>query len=114
MSLADAVTFGKVLGLPGAMILVWYMLEKARGERNAKIEEQKIAADNKRTDAMSKGFESLAELVRDHATADQEAHSKQVDRLAAIESTLGIRKTPPQGVATVREINRARTGGGDR
>jgi predicted polyphosphate/ATP-dependent NAD kinase len=111
--MTDIITVGKVLGLPGAMILVWYLLEKARGERAAKVEEQKIAAENKKTEAMEEGFRSLASMIADHAQADTEAHGKMAEHLAAIESTLSIRKTPPQGVQ-VREVNRARTHGGDR
>lgn len=94
------------LGICGAMLLVWFRIETKRIDRNATIE------DNK-TKALAEGFKSLAELVSDHARADQDAHSKQVDRLAAIESTLGIRKTPPQGVS-VREIQRPGTQRGDR
>jgi hypothetical protein len=108
MTLADVITFGKVLGLPGAMILVWYLLEKSRGERQSKVDEQKIAAENKKTEAMEAGFRSLADLVTDHAQADQVAHGQMIERLAVVESTLNIRKTPPHGI---REINRARSQG---
>lgn len=120
----DIITVGKVLGLPGAMILVWYLLEKARGERQAKVEEQKIAAEakaaeartaaeNRKTDAMEAGFQAIANMVADHAQADTHAHGQVTERLAAIESALNIRKTPAQGVP-VREVNRARTQDGGR
>jgi hypothetical protein len=89
------------LGICGAMLLVWFRIETKRIDRNATIE------DNK-TKALAEGFKSLAELVTDHAVADHQQHARQVDRLAAIETALNIRKTPPQGVA-VREINRPRT-----
>ena len=108
MSVADFVTLGKTLGLPGVFVLVWYLLEKARGERQAKVDEAKVAADNRKTEAMEEGFRSLASMIGDHAQADQEAHAKQVDRLAAIETHLSIRKTPARGVTT--EIVRSRSG----
>lgn len=111
--MTDMITVGKVLGLPGAMILVWYLLEKARGERGAKVEELKVAAENKKTDAMEEGFRSLANMIADHSQADTASHAGMTERLAAIETSLGIRKTPPQGVQ-VREFNRQRTSDGER
>lgn len=108
MNPADFVTLGKTLGIPGVMILVWYLLEKQRGDRQATAEQQKIAAEaetqkqrtaaeNRRTDAMEEGFRALASMVADHAQADTDSHAKQGERLAAIEATLAMRKTPPQG-----------------
>ena len=94
------------LGICGAMLLVWFRIETKRIDRNATIEDKK-------TEALAQGFRSIAELVTDHARADQDAHSKQVDRLAAIESALGIRKTPPQGTP-MREFNRPRSRDGER
>lgn len=82
------------LGVCGAMLLVWFRIESKRIDRNATIEDKK-------TDALALGFRSLAELVTDHAHADQAAHSEQGQRLAAIETQLSIRiKTPARGVAT--------------
>jgi hypothetical protein len=87
------------LGICGAMLLVWFRIESKRIDRNASVEDKK-------TEALAAGFKSLAELVGDHARADQESHSKQVDRLAAIESTLSLRiKTPAKGVP-MREVVR--------
>lgn len=114
------ITAGKVLGLPGAMILIWYLLEKSRGDRLAKIEQQKIAAEskteeqriaaeNRKTDAMEEGFRSLANMFATHAQADTKAHAAMTERLAAVETTLGIRKTPPGGTP-VREIVRRTDG----
>ncbi len=94
------------LGICGAMLLVWFRIETKRIDRNATVE------DNK-TRALAEGFKSLAELVTDHAVADHQQHARQVDRLAAIETALNIRKTPPQGTA-VREFNRPRTKDGER
>lgn len=109
MSLDALITAGKVLGLPGVCVLVWYLLERQRGKREEKDNEQRIDAENRRTTALETGFRSLAELVADHRNADQEAHSKQDERMAAIETTLHLRiKTPARGVTT--EIVRNRPG----
>ena len=82
------------LGVCGAMLLVWWKLESKRIDRNATIEDKRI-------EALAQGFRSIAELVTDHASADQDAHARQTDRLAAIESTLHLRiKTPARGVTT--------------
>lgn len=90
------------LGVCGAMLLVWWKLESKRIDRNATTED-------KRTEALAQGFRSIAELVTDHARADQDAHARQTDRLAAIEQTLGLRvKTPPRGV--VAEVVRRTDG----
>lgn len=120
MTLADLAEVGKVLGIPGVMIGVWFLLERQRGERAAKVEEQKIAAEakteerrvdaeNRRTEAMEEGFRALANMVANHAQADTRAHGQMTERMAAIETHIGlIRKTPAQGTP-IREINRART-----
>jgi hypothetical protein len=89
------------LGICGAMLLVWFRIESARGERQSKTEDARIATENKRIEAMEEGFRSLASMIADHAQADTESHGKQTERLAAIESTLSLRvKTPPRGVTT--------------
>jgi ribosomal protein L9 len=125
VSLADLAEVGKVLGIPGVMIGVWFLLERQRGERAAKVEEQKIAAEakaeerridaeNRRTEAMEEGFRALANMVANHAQADTKAHGVMGERLAAIETRVGItRNTPAQGVP-VREINRGRSQDGNR
>jgi hypothetical protein len=114
------------LGICGAMLLVWFRLESRRQELAAKADERRIAAEakaeeqrtyaeNRRTEAMEEGFRQLANMVATHAQNDTRAHGVMAERLAAVESTLGIRKqTPPQGVQVAREVNRARTQGGDR
>ena len=82
------------LGVCGAMLLVGW-----------RIATQWLAyqreAERERTAAIAKGFDAITTLVTDHAQSDQAAHSKQIDRLAAIEQTLGLRvKTPARGVTT--------------
>ena len=88
------------LGICGAMLLVaWRLADRALGYWRD--------SEKERTIALAKGFESIATLVTEHATADQDAHTKQVDRLAAIESTLGLRvKTPARGVVVAETVRR--------
>lgn len=124
------IAIGKVLGIPGVVILCWYLLEvrksdrskaeeaskaeqqRANDKRAAALERMRIDAENRRTEAMTKGFESLGQLIAEHSRADLESHAEQTERIARIEGALEIRRrvTPAGGVA-VREINRARTGG---
>jgi multidrug efflux pump subunit AcrA (membrane-fusion protein) len=131
---ADLIMIGKVLGIPGVVVLCWYLLEsrksdrekakeaaqaerdRANDKRNAALERMRIDAENKRTAAMEEGFMSLGRLMAAHTQTEAEDHSEQNERLAGIESVLEIkrrRNTPATGT-TIREINRARTNGGDR
>lgn len=92
------------LGICGAMLLVGWRVatQWLTYQRDAERE---------RTAAIAKGMGDIAALVSEHATADQDAHAKQVDRLAAIESTLGLRiKTPVRGVP-VETVRRSPTDG---
>jgi hypothetical protein len=89
------------LGICGAMLLVWFRIETQRGERQSKTEDARISTENKRIEAMEEGFRSLASMIADHAQSDTESHAKQTERLASIETTLGLRvKTPARGVST--------------
>lgn len=89
------------LGICGAMLLVWWRIETQRGERQSKSDDARIATENRRTEAMEEGFRSLASMIAEHAQTDTDSHSKQTERLAAIETTLSLRiKTPARGVAT--------------
>jgi hypothetical protein len=119
VSLADLVTAGKVLGLPGVVILCWFLLARreadrqrtkdaqeaertrANDKRNAALERMKIDAENRRTAALEVGFRSLGDQMNSHG-----------ERLAGIEGVLQIkrRQTPGMGVP-VREVTRARTNG---
>ena len=116
---SDLIMIGKVLGIPGVVILCWYLLEvrkserekvkeqaeaerqRANDKRSAALERMKIDAENRRTAAMEAGFKSLG---------DQ--HSEQNERLASIEGVLQIkRRQTPGGGIVVREFNRAKTNG---
>jgi hypothetical protein len=132
--MTDLIAIGKVLGIPGVVILCFYLLEvrksdrekakdaanaereRANDKRNAALERMRIDAENRRTEAMTKGFESLGQMLGDHTKSESDAHSEQNERLASIEGVLQIkrRQTPGGGVTIVRETTRARTNGGDR
>lgn len=119
VSVADLITAGKVLGLPGVVILCWYLLarreadrqrtkdaqeaerQRANDKRSAALERMRIDAENRRTEAMQKGFEGLAVKI-DGARDDI---NSQNERLAGIEGVLEIRRrqTPGRGTPIVRE-----------
>jgi hypothetical protein len=131
---ADLIMIGKVLGIPGVVVLCWYMLEsrksdrekakeaaqaerdRANDKRNAALERMRIDAENRRTEAMTEGFKQLGQMLGEHTKSESDAHSEQNERLASIEGILQIkrRQTPGGGVTIVREQTRARTNGGDR
>lgn len=77
-------------GLPGFLILIWYLLERARMARSDKTEQDKLVIENRKVDAMTIGFQTLgAGLVN---------VEKSVVRLDAKVDTLidmGDRFTPP-------------------
>jgi hypothetical protein len=82
------------LGVCGAMLLVGWRIA-------TQWLTYQREAERERTAAIAKGLFAITELVTDHASADQAAHSEQGQRLAAIETQLSIRiKTPARGIAT--------------
>lgn len=89
--------FAKTLGLPGLVVLVWYLLEV----RRSKVEEAKVVA-------MGEGFRALSAQISAHQTADLESHADMATGLARIEKGLDIataradRQTSPSGVRIVR------------
>jgi hypothetical protein len=120
----DLITIGKVLGIPGVVILCWYLLEVRKGERekatqaaeaerqrandkrNAVLERMRIDAENRRTAALEVGFRSIGVQLGEHG-----------ERLAGIESTLQINKrrnTPATGTSVIEVGPRFKSNGGDR
>lgn len=90
--------FAKTLGLPGLVVLVWYLLEV----RRSKVEEAKVVA-------MGEGFRSLSGQIQAHETADLKSHAEMAVALGRIEKGLDIaherverHETPAQGVRIVR------------
>lgn len=71
--------FARTLGLPGLVVLVWYMLEV----RRSKVEEAKVVA-------MGEGFRSLSAQIAAHQRADLESHAEMAVALGRIEKGLDI------------------------
>lgn len=131
--MTDLIAIGKVLGIPGVVIMCFYLLEvrksdrekakdaanaereRANDKRHAALERMRIDAENRRTDAMTQGFKSLGDMFGEHSQSEADAHGEQNERLASIEGILEIkrRRTPGGGIA-IREFNRAKSNGGDR
>lgn len=110
----DVEKFAMTLGLPGLFVLVFFLLQRARDERQAKIEEAKLAAENKRIDgmfemskAMATGFVSLVQLIGQNHSADIESHQDLAAGIAELKGKLddALYNTPPRGT-------RLPTGGG--
>lgn len=120
---------GKVLGIPGVVVLCWYLLEsrksdrekakeaaqverdRANDKRNAALERMKIESENRRTAAMEEGFKSLGRLFAEHSQTEADDHSEQNERLASIEGVLEIKRRRNTPATGIREISRARTNG---
>lgn len=110
----DVEKFATTLGLPGLLILVWYLLQRARDIAHAKFEEQKLAMENRRIDAMfelaktmATGYSSLVQVMASNHAQDIESHQDLATGIAELKGKLdeaGYR-TPPHGV-------RLPTGGG--
>ena len=73
--------FAMKFGLPGLLILVWYLIERIRLNRH-------YASEDKKTDALTAGFTSLGSKLDTHARADIESHGEMTDRLSRIEGVL--------------------------
>lgn len=97
-------------GLPGLLILVIFLLQKARDERQAKLEERKLEIEEKRIDgmfrqaeAMATGFTSLVQAMANNHAQDIESHTELATAIAGIKGALEERRpTPVEGVAVQR------------
>lgn len=110
----DVQQFATSLGLPGLLILVWWQLQKARDERQAKLDDRKLEIEEKRIDAMfelskavATGFTSLVQLVAQNHSADIESHQELATGIAELKGKFDevSWRTPPKGT-------RLPTGGG--
>lgn len=121
MTFADLSEFGKVFGLPGLLVLIWFLLERDKNKRNEKLETAKIAVEDKKADAMTAGFTSLSGKIdtdiashREMAEGIAELHGK-IDQ-ALIDRTPveqpARRATPARGIAAGEYgFSRPKTGG---
>lgn len=105
--------FAKTLGLPGLLVLVWYLLEIQRGRRAEKVEDAKAKLEEKKIDALTTGFHALAAKIDDHQRDEFEHHAKTREAIAGLHASFAnqfdltpppreppvkpVRKTPPRG-----------------
>jgi hypothetical protein len=98
------IEIGKVLGLPGLVMMVWYLLERDRQKNAAK-------AESERTAAMTIGFQSLSGKLDSHAQDDADRHGETREAIVDLRARFDVlhdltpvghevvrRVTPPQGV----------------
>jgi len=72
-----AIEVAKVLGLPGLVVVVWYLIEQKRMAHSAKVEEGRNAA-------LADGFKSLVGKFDTHASEDADRHGETQKELAAL------------------------------
>lgn len=87
-----AIEVAKVLGLPGLVVVVWYLIERDRTRSNAKAE-----AD--RTAAMTVGFQSLSGKIDSHASEDAERHGETREAIVDLRARFDVLHdlTPVEG-----------------
>lgn len=101
----EFVSVAKVVGVPGLVVLVWYLLELRRlkaadaiDARRSKVEEQKVLA-------MGEGFRALSQQISAHQTADLESHADMAERLARIDKGLDVAQAQAQARAERQQPN---------
>ena len=99
--------FAKTLGLPGLVVLVWYLMEVRRMKSNGEIEARRSHVEEQKVIAMGEGFRSLSQQISAHQTADLESHGEMANALGRIEKGLDIAtaradRTSAAGVRIVR------------
>ncbi len=103
-------------GLPGVLVLVWYLLQVAKGKRDekeadikAKLEEKRLAVEEAKVAAMTVGFQSLGSKLDHHTTVDLAHHAKVAESIAKLDGKIdGVldqadRFTPVQSVPLSRK-----------
>jgi hypothetical protein len=124
VTLSDLAEFGKVFGLPGLVIVAWFLLQRDTNRRNEKLEEQKIGVEREKANAMTVGFQSLSGQISTHQSADLASHREMAEGLAELHGKIdqalidrtpveSVRRvTPPRGVqAGEYGYTRPKTGG---
>ena len=123
----DLMEFAKSLGFPGLIVLVWFLLEQQKGRRAEKVEERKLAIEERKAEALTVGFTSLAGKIDAHQLADMQSHKEMSSSIARLEGKLDTiheftpvnqpipRKTPAQGIPSGDYMyTRPKTQGGGR
>lgn len=87
----DLQAFVTNFGLPGLLIGVFFLLTKARDERQAKLDERKLDIEEKRVDAafrqaeaMATGFTALVTAMANNHAQDITSHSELGEAIAEL------------------------------
>ena len=102
--------FAKTLGLPGLVVLVWYLLEVRRAKAFEIIEARRSDVEEKKAVAMGEGFRSLSGQISTHQAVDLESHAAMTIALGRIEKGLDLAQdraerseTPARGVRLIHD-----------
>lgn len=87
--MAEALAVAKVLGLPGLVVAVWFLLERARIRANGEAEKAKAHAEEAKANAVAEGFRSLSAQITAHQTADMQSHAEMAEALAGVAMGMG-------------------------
>ena len=84
-------------GLPGLLILVWYLLEIQKGRRAEKADEARNKIEEQKVVAMTVGFQSLNSKIDDHQAAEFEHHARVRETIAGMHTAFATQfdLTPP-------------------
>lgn len=91
-------------GLPGFLVLVWYLLETAKGKRQEKAETERNQIEKDKVAAMTVGFQSIGSKLDEHTKVDLAHHAKVAESIAKLDGKIdGVldqadRFTPVQSV----------------
>lgn len=89
--------FAKTLGLPGLLVLVWYLLEIQRGRRAEKADEAKNKIEERKIDALTVGFQTLSGKIDTHQRDEFEHHATTREAIVGLHTSFANQfdLTPP-------------------
>lgn len=102
MSMDAVIEIGKVLGLPGLVMMVWYLLERDRQKNSAK-------AESERTAAMTVGFTSLSGKLDSHAQDDADRHGETREAIVDLRARFDVMHDLTPVESAPRQHVRAKT-----
>jgi len=89
--------FATSLGLPGLLILVWYLLEIQKGRRAEKVDDARAKLEDRKIEAMTLGFTALNTQLDTHERAEFEHHAKTREVIVSLHAAIANQfdMTPP-------------------